>query len=108
MAITVRIGRMDRKITIRKRIITRDSIGGAVETWQNVATVPAEKLDIAGREFIAAQQVNAEITTKFRIRYRSDIRPVWRISYDGRDYDIVSVAELGRRKWLEIMAKATI
>ncbi len=108
MAIKVQIGRMDRKITLRQRVLSRDSMGGVSETWQDMAVVFAEKLDIIGREFIAAQQVNAEISTKFRIRYRVDINTTWRISYDGRDYDIISIAELGRRRWLEIMANAAV
>lgn len=102
----VRIGRMDRQITLRQRVVTRGAAGSVVESWQNVATVWAEKLDMAGREFMAAQQSNAEISTKFRIRYYADITPEWRISHDGKDYDIISIAELGRRQWQEIMASA--
>ena len=41
-----------------------------------------------------------------RIRWRGDINLSWRIIYGGRDYDIVSMAEMERRRWLEIMAKA--
>lgn len=104
----VPIGRMDRWITLRKRIVTRGAAGGTVESYVDVATIAAQKTDIAGREYFAAQQVNSEITTKFRIRYRDDILPSWRIHFEGKNYDIASIAELGRRRWLEIMASAVI
>lgn len=107
--VVVRIGRLDRKITLRQRTVTRGDAGGQIEGYSDVATIYAEKLDVAGREYFAAQQVNSEITTKFRIRFREDIRPTWRIRFEGKDYNIASIAEIGgRRRWLEIMASAII
>lgn len=100
-------GRRDRRITIRRKTLTRDAIGGVVETWDNLCVVWAQKMDVSGREFIAAGQVNPEITTRFRIRWRNDITKAMRVLYDGVDYDIVHIAEMGRRQFLEMIATAS-
>jgi SPP1 family predicted phage head-tail adaptor len=99
-------GKLDRQIAIKIATIGADDFGAPTETLADVATVWAEKRDLRGREFYQANADNAEIETVFRIRWRADVSPLNRIAYAGRDYDIVSVAEIGRRDGLEIMAKA--
>lgn len=102
-------GRMDRRVIIQSLTETTDSFGQLVQSWSTLATVWAEKTDLKGREYFAAAQVNAEITTRFRMRYRSDVTPLNRlVTADSREYDILSVAETGRRDGLEIMAKARV
>jgi SPP1 family predicted phage head-tail adaptor len=99
-------GKLDRQITIKIVTVGGDDFSAPTETLSDLATVWAEKRDLRGREFYQANAENAEIETVFRIRWRSDVSPLNRIAYAGRDYDIVSVAEIGRREGLEIMAKA--
>lgn len=102
----MRAGPLDRRIVIKAPVTTSDAMGGPVVTYTTLATVWAEKKDTGGREFMAAQQVNAEVTTQFRIRYRSDVTPEHRVTCDGLDYDILYVNELGRRDGLMLMARA--
>lgn len=104
----MRSGRLDRRIILKQYGETKDAVGGITESYTDVATVWAEKLDLRGRDFFATAQINSDITTKFRIRYRADINNSWRISVDGKDYDLTSVAEIGRREGLEIMATARV
>lgn len=99
---------MDRRIQLLSVTTTQDTAGGPVEATSPLATVWAEAKDLLGREFTAAQQTNAEITTRFRIRYRADLTPQHRIAWDGRSYDIVNIAEIGRREGLEINARARV
>lgn len=49
----------------------------------------------------------AEIETLITIRYRSDVRPRWRVQMDSRNYDIEGVAEIGRRDGLELRCVAS-
>lgn len=102
----LKAGRLDRLATIRAKTLANDDAGQPIETWADVATVWTEKTDLRGREFFAAQANNAEIETRFRIRWRTGVTPENRIVFEGRDYEILSVAEIGRREGLEIMAKA--
>jgi len=100
-------GRLDRQIVLKSYAEVKDSFGGITESYSDVATVWAEVTPLRGNQFFAAQQVNSAITTKFRIRYRSDVDARWRIGFKGKEYDIVGVpSEIGRNEGLEIMAKA--
>lgn len=104
-------GKRDRRITIERYSVTRSPAGAEVQTWSELATVFAEKLDLSDRERVAAAQVSAEITTRFRILYSrrvADVNPKDRISHAGRTYDIWGVKEIGRREGLEITAAARI
>ena len=101
-------GKMDRRITLLRRTLTRNAQGEQVNTFTEYATVWAEKRDVTGREYFAAQQVIAENTARFFIRYRDDVALTDRISYAGRTYDLTHVAELGRQDGLEIIAFARV
>jgi len=97
-------GRLDRRLTILRRTLSRNSYGEQIESFDPLATVWAQKLDVTGREFFAAQKTLAENTTRFRIRWRDDLSVTDRISCGGHEYDIKQLAELGRADGLEIVA----
>lgn len=102
-------GRLDRRITISRATESRDASNNVVSTWSDLTTVWASRQDIRDSERIAAQEVGAEITTRFQIRWSSvvsGVTPKDRISFAGRVYDIVAVKETARRAWLEITASA--
>ncbi|WP_418885044.1 phage head closure protein [Aurantimonas endophytica] len=102
-------GRMDRRITLERFTETRDAFNEPVQTWAPLATVWASKEDIRDGERWSAQEVGAEVTTRFRVRWSSvvaDLNPKDRVQFDGRTYDIVAVKEIGRREGLEITASA--
>lgn len=102
-------GRMDRRITLERFTETRDEFNSPVQAWAPLATVGASKEDIRDAERWSAQEVGAEVTTRFRIRYSAtvaDLNPKDRVQFDGRQYDIAAVKEIGRREGLEITANA--
>ena len=99
-----RIGRMDRRITIQALSLSVDGSGQPVETWGAVATVWAQVTPERGDERFQSMQIIGRAVTVFRIRYLSGIGPKHRIVYGGKNYDIHSVRELGRRERLEIDA----
>lgn len=101
-------GRLDRQLTLLARTLTRNAQGEEVATYSAEATVWAEKFDLRGREYFAAQQFNADVTTRFRIRYRSGVTVLHRCQCEGVTYDIKQVSEIGRRIGLEIMAVARV
>ncbi len=102
--------RMDRRVVLLKYAPTRDAIGGVIEAWTESDTVFAEKQDQTGREFLAAGQINAAMTTRFWLRWRPDVTPADRLRLLGgrgaidQEYDIQAVREVGRRDGLEITA----
>ena len=46
--------------------------------------------------------------TLFTIRYRDDIDATMTIAYEGEEYDIQSIKEIGRREGLEISTLALV
>lgn len=103
----MRSGRLDRRLTIQAVTETRGSAGDVVETWADVATVWAEKMDEKGREYFAAAQVTAERPTRFTIRWRSGLTAKHRVVCEGVTYDVQAIDEIGRRKglWLYCLAR---
>lgn len=101
----------DRLITIERATVTQDDPGSGenVETWGTLAQVYAGKHDVSDRERLAASEMQAELTTRFRILFShtvADVNPKDRVIFEGRTYNIVAVREIGRREGLEISASA--
>jgi len=101
----MRAGDLDRRVIIQRDDGTATD-GKHVAAWGTVATVWAQKLDVAGREAFAAGIDQVELAdARFKIRWRSGITPANRLLFDGVPYDIVHVGELGRREGLELWCK---
>jgi SPP1 family predicted phage head-tail adaptor len=100
----LRAGDLDRRITIERPAAAQNGFGEDVPSWAEVATVWASKRDLTGAEYFRAASINAEITTRFRLRYLAGLTADMRIVIGSEIYVIASIAELGRREGLEIMA----
>ncbi|WP_110693293.1 phage head closure protein [Salinicola halophyticus] len=86
-------GKLKQRVTLMRPVEgPKDKYGQATTEFEKIATVWASVEPLRGREFFAAQQVNSEITTRIRIRYRREFAAVavneWRIDYGGRVYEI--------------------
>lgn len=102
----MRAGALRHFITIRQPVETQDGAGGLLTSWQNVANVWAEVVDLSGREYFSAQQVSSEVTTRIRIRYRSGVIPKMQVKDGDVDYDILAVLDpTGRREELHLMCR---
>ena len=102
----MRSGDLDKKIKIQEFSTSQDSLGYPVETWTDVATVAAKVTHIRGIEQRGTDQTRNDIYTRFKIRWRDGVTPKNRVVYDGVNYDIVDVGEIGRREALEIDGRA--
>src|SRR5687767_9049093 len=105
----MRAGDLDRRITIRRATFAPNAFNELLATWSDIATVWAAAYQITDAERFRAQEIGAEVTTRFTISYSSevaDLGPTDRLMYEGREYNITGVRELGRRVWLEIGAVA--
>lgn len=103
---TIRAGRLEHRITLQRNEPVQSDTGEMTEHWVEIATVWAERVWIRASERFAAQQTLAERVEMFRIRWREDTGPLQRLVWQGRAYDIQSVAPLDRRIGLEITATA--
>lgn len=104
----MKAGKLDRRVQIKVKTSSRDSYGAEILTYSVLATVWAEVVPISGREYFAAAQFVPEATLKIRMRFREDFDETALISYDGVDYNILYIAEIGRADGLEVLVKKPV
>jgi len=98
----MRVGRMDRRITLQTNMPAQDAYGEPIEAWSDIATVWASVAPKSATERFESDQEHAQAQTEFRVRWRAGIDAADRITYNGQVYDITGVIELGRREGLLI------
>lgn len=99
-------GALNREISIQSKAIIYDSSGFGTETYTTIKKVWAEIITTGGREYYAAQRLNAETTAVFRVRYTPAINGTMRIIYGTRTFEIIGLNDVnGKRVELLISAK---
>lgn len=74
-------GRLRFRVELQRRVDTQQSSGQPVHTYETFKTVRASIEPLTGREFIAAQQIQADISTVITIRFRSDVDETCRVRH---------------------------
>lgn len=111
--------RLRHKLTLQQEAATPDGSGGYVKTWQNIADLWAELIPItnassklsnsAGKETLAAGQVQSELSHKLLLRYRSDITAAMRLVFEERIFNIRFVANVNEEdRVLELLVQEGI
>lgn len=68
----MRGGALRHRVTFQTRDTGQDSGGQQVQTWSNLlASVPADVQPLSGREMLAAQAVNSELTHTVTVRFHA-------------------------------------
>lgn len=102
----MRAGPLRHRITFQRRQTGTDAFGQPLAGWEDIATVWASVEPISGRELLAAQQIQGEITHRIRCRYRDGLTAADRALFKGRVFDLQSVINTAERGIsLEILAK---
>jgi len=100
---TMNIGRLNKRITIMKKVDTANALNQKSKGFENVKTVWASVAPVRGTERYELQKLNEEITYRVYIRWISGIRADMYIKYDDRIFEIQSVIDVDmERKMLEI------
>lgn len=104
----MRAGRLQERIRIQQKQVTRDAYGAETVQWVDHADVAAEAAPIAGREFVALRTAQSEISIRFRVRFVAGVVPSMRVWWRAQEYDIIEVIDKGaRRRELELLCKAS-
>lgn len=90
-------GKLRHKLVIQSRTEAPDSIGHMVSTWSEFATVYGSVEPLIGREYLAAQQVQSEVSHKLRIRWLNGATTKMRVLFGSRVFDINSVLNVEER-----------
>jgi SPP1 family predicted phage head-tail adaptor len=102
----MRAGKLTERITIQSLTLGQDTFGDPTKTWTDFETVWASVEPLQGREYYAAQQMQSEVTTRFRIRYLEGLDTTMSIMYAGERYNIISIIDPNERhRELHLMAK---
>lgn len=105
----MRIGKLRHRITIEQADETQNLDGSVVESWSCYATVQASIEPISGREYIAAQSTQADVTHRISLRCLGGIIPKMRVNFGGRIFEILSVINVGERNVeLQLMCRENI
>jgi len=105
-------GKFDRLVTIWTPVATaldgwhepadEPPTGIEVDAWASIKTAP-------GTERFANAENAATAPLQFFFRWRANlVTPLSVISYDGQQYDVKSIEELGRRQRLRVLAVARL
>ena len=106
------IGALDRRVILQQPTSTVNDYGERTVAWSTYATVWAsiERKPSASQQTSAEQVVSFQSVT-FMIRNSSQVAllsPSYRISYDGKYYEILGVQELGRNEQLRVVTELLV
>lgn len=101
------IGNLDRRITLANCTSSIDTFGGATESYSTLATVWAWVRYKSGNESLFKTKETVSADAIFTIRYRT-LTEKTRITFETVIYDIVHIAEVGRREYLELTARKIV
>jgi len=87
----MRIGRLNKRVTIRKQTWSKNSMGENKQAWVDYATVWAGVEPLRGQEALLAEKIESLITTRIVIRYRKDIDDSMMVRYNGIDFEIMYI-----------------
>ena len=100
-------GKMDRRITVQVRSLSKDAAGGRVESWSDAFQCWAELVSNASNEGVTAGAERSSSDKQFRIRYRSNIESgTHRVLYQLKFYDITGIEEEGRQDRLLLTCRS--
>jgi SPP1 family predicted phage head-tail adaptor len=103
---------MNSLITFQSATLAADANGQPIETWANVTgyvNLFTSIITTGGKEFYAAQKINAETTMLFKIRYVSGITNTMRIVYNSRNLNILNINNVNEKnEFILISAKEVV
>lgn len=106
----MRAGSLNQRLTLQVPATGLDAHGQESTSWQTLATVWGSAQPLRGRDFVAAQQVQATVAVKFSVRYSAALLGARRVLWRGEAYDVqgepIDVA--GRRESLELMCESGV
>ncbi|MEK8132913.1 phage head closure protein [Paenibacillus filicis] len=102
------MNRLDKRVSILRPPGPDDTdpAGQPLDDPVEVCTVWGGIEPLRGREFFSAQQVNAEVTTRIRLRYRDGIDRTMLVRFKGVVFEILYVINPNyENKELQLMCK---
>jgi SPP1 family predicted phage head-tail adaptor len=99
-------GTLDRRVTHLKRRLQALGGGEQQEVFDAGESIWVKVEPLTGREYFAAAQLYQEETLRFLMRFRRDLSEKDRLDYQGKQYNITHMGEIGRREGLTVIGVA--
>lgn len=88
----MRAGRLRHQVELLAQRSTRGAMGSQSDEWTPASgLLPASVEPLSGRELFSAQQHQAEVTTRVRIRYREGVSAGMKVLFRGRELHVLYV-----------------
>ena len=101
-------GTLTDRIGLRRREMVAEPEGGHAALFVPLGNAWARVRSLSGRQGTSADGRAVMVSHAVVLRFRSDIGPGDRIVYRGRNFEVVSAADLdGRRHWLACSCSET-
>lgn len=100
-------GKLDRRVVLRYKSVTRDAMGGEVVEWVNAATVWASNAPLSGGRMYSAEAKHYDSSLQYTIRHRTDVEAGWRLVH-GDDVFEITFTDPGesRNQYLTLSLRA--
>lgn len=98
----MRAGNLDRLIEIQRRGTGLDLYGTPVETWTTFATMRAQLLKNATDDREGERGHTTDAVLTFRMYYFASLSLNDRLLYEGQQYNITGLTEIGRRAGMDV------
>lgn len=105
----MRIGRLDRKITVQRPYVVTNAFNEEEQSWLDLyVNIWAGIRTQSGGEALKTDRVEASQVVVFTLRYCA-VLPTDRVVFEGQVYEIVQPPhEIGRRKGLELICQTKL
>ena len=91
----MKAGDLDQRVTVERQQGGFDELGQPLpDNWAPLFTCWAAVEPLVGREYLAAQAAQSEVTARVTMRYRTGITAQDRVIHNGTTYNIVSVIDV--------------
>jgi SPP1 family predicted phage head-tail adaptor len=93
----INAGELTSRILLLKPVKDRDAQASTSITYTAHTTVWVQHVSGSGREFYAAQKINPEVQSVYKLRYRTDLQNNWHIQHGNREFEILFMDDSRKR-----------
>lgn len=98
-------GLKNKRIVLKAPVVV-NNFGDVTTEYRSIATLWADERPMRMDERFSSDARHSLRVSNFRIWFRADVTPEMVIGFEGRDWRITGIAEIGLHEELEITAEA--
>ena len=98
---------LDLRVELFQPTSVPNNSGQVIKNWASAGTFYAERIILpqAGSETMPYDQMVSAGMVTWRLRFPNSVAAKWKLTYNGEDYDIVSVLPERRRRFIIVKTR---